>query len=78
MNIIYKDIMISINPWSKGSGEYQELLGMKNEPKLIVYTPDIEFYCETIEQAKKGIDNWILKHGSYEFYEAKQRKIIGF
>ena len=78
MSIFYKDIYIEQNPWKYGSGEYQEILVQENEPEFIVYTPDIEFYCETITQAKEGIDEWILKNGSYEFYTAIQNKKFKF
>jgi hypothetical protein len=73
----YKGIWIETNPWKHGNGEYQDLLGVDNEPELIVYTPDVEFYCETIEYAKNGIDRWIRKNGSLEFYTAKQKKESG-
>jgi hypothetical protein len=73
----YRGIWIDTNPWKYGNGDYQDLLGTDDEPELIVYAPDVEFYCETIEHAKSGIDRWIEKHGSLEFYRAKQMKESG-
>jgi hypothetical protein len=64
----YKGIYIDRNPWKYGEGEYQDLLGVDNEPEFIVYAPDVEFYCETIENAKRGIDRWIEKNGDVETY----------
>lgn len=76
--IEYKGIWIEINPWKYGHGDYQELLSIDNEPELIVYTPDVEFYCETIEDAKNGIDKWIEKNGDVETYRFKADMRIGW
>lgn len=73
----YRGIWIEKNPWKYGEGEYQDILGMDNEPELIVYAPDVEFYCENIEAAKRGIDMWIKENGSLEWYRAKQMKESG-
>lgn len=73
----YKGIYIDTNPWKYGQGEYQELLSVDNEPELIVYTPDVETYCETIDQAKKGIDVWIEENGTVEEYNFKADMRIG-
>jgi hypothetical protein len=67
----YRGIWIEKNPWKYGTGDYQELLAQDNEPEYIIYTPDIEFYCETIEASKRGIDEWIAKNGEVCFYRAK-------
>jgi hypothetical protein len=64
----YRGIWIETNPWKYGEGEYQDLLGMDDEPELIVYAPDVEFYCETIDVAKDGIDRWIEENGDVETY----------
>ena len=73
----YKGIWIETNPWKYG-GEYQDLLGMDDEPELIVYAPDVEFYCNTIEQAKQGIDSWIEKNGDVETYRFHADMRIGW
>ncbi len=74
----YRGIYIETNPWKYGQGEYQDLLGVKDELELIVYAPDVEFYCETIEQAKKGIDSWIKREGSLEEYRFKADMRVGW
>lgn len=73
----HKGVYFSKNPWKYGEGDYQDLLGTTNEPELIVYTPDVEFYCETEEQAKRGIDEWIAENGSVEWYNKRQMQITG-
>lgn len=73
----YRGIWIETNPWKYGEGELQGILGMENEPELIVYTPDVEFYCEDIEGAKHGIDMWIDKNGDVEEYRFKADMKIG-
>lgn len=64
----YKGIAYDINPYKKGIGLYQDLLQVENEPKYIVYTPDIEFYCDTIKACKSGINSWIRKNGDIKTY----------
>ena len=76
MNLNYRDIYIIDNPYKHGQGELQDILEVENEKLYMVCTPDIEVYCNTLDQAKKYIDKWILKNGSYEFYTAKQDKLI--
>lgn len=66
----YKGIAYDVNPWSIGRGEYQDLLGMDNEPKYIVYALDVEFYCNTIQACKQGIDDWINKNGDVDTYRS--------
>ena len=74
----YKGIWIEQNPWKYGEGELQDLLGMENEPELIVYAPDVEFYCETVDQAKRGIDAWIEENGDVETYRFQSDMRIGW
>ena len=74
----YKGIWIETNPWKYGEGEFQDILGMDNEPELIVYTPDVEFYCETLDDAKVGIDQWVEKNGDIEVYRFKADMKIGW
>jgi hypothetical protein len=74
----YKGIWIDKNPWKNGNGEYQDLLGMDNELELMVMCPDVEFYCETIEHAKEGIDAWIKKNGDVETYNFQSDMRIGW
>lgn len=71
----YKQVYYGKNPWKYGNGDYQDLLAMDNEPEFIVYTPDVEFYCETEEQVKQGIDEWIAENGSVEWYNRQQMQI---
>ena len=74
----YRGIWIETNPWKYGEGEFQDILGMDNEPELIVYTPDVEFYCETLDDAKVGIDQWVEKNGDIEVYRFKADMKIGW
>jgi hypothetical protein len=73
----YKGVWIAQNPWKYGDGDYQEILGMDNEPEFIVYAPDVEFYCETIEGAKRGIDRWIENLSFPRRYEDRMEQIGG-
>ena len=74
----YKGVYVETNPWKYGQGEYQDILGVRNEPELIIYTPDVECYCETIQDAKDSIDEWIQKNGSVEEYNFKADIRIGW
>lgn len=79
MNRYYKDIFIQDNPWYDGTGLHgTSFLTTDNEPKYMIYTPDIEAYCNTYEQACKYIDEWILKNGTYEEYTFKADMRIGW
>lgn len=68
----YKGIYYGTNPWAIGEGDYQDLLGMEHEPALIIYTPDIECYTETEEDARAAIDEWIEEHGDVEEWMRKE------
>lgn len=65
---VYKEIYYEKNPWKYGNGEYQDLLGMDNEPELIVYTPDVERYCENEREARLTIEQWIDKNGDVDTF----------
>jgi len=74
----YKGVYIDKNPWKTGDGDYQDLLSVSDELEWIVYTPDVEFYCDTIEDAKSGIDEWIEENGTVDEYSFKADMRIGW
>lgn len=74
----YKGIWIAQNPYKYGDGDYQDILAMVNEPEFIVYTPDVEFYCENLIDARHGIDEWIEKNGDVEAYRFHADMRIGW
>jgi hypothetical protein len=64
----YRDILIDNNPYYQWN---------RDEPKLMIYTPDIECYCNTLEQACRIIDRWIEENGTYEEYTFKADTALG-
>lgn len=74
----YREIYYEKNPWKYGYGECQDLLAMDHEPDLIVYTPDVECYCEFPAQAERIIDDWIAENGSPSgFSERADKRVFG-
>lgn len=74
----YKNIGYDKNPWKLGNGDFQDILGMEVEPEFIIYTPDIECYCNNEDDIQDIINDWILENGSYECYTKLQDKKIGW
>lgn len=74
----YKGIYYGSNPYAQGEGQYQDLLGMDNEPAIIIYTPDIECYADTPRRARTYIDRWIERNGDVEsFRQREDAKVFG-
>lgn len=64
----YKDIYYEPNPY-KVAGD--------TELTYIVYTPDIEFYADTIEDLERGINEWIDENGTPSEYSFKADMRLG-
>ena len=62
MGIMYQGIYIGDNCY-----KYTD-----NCSKLMIFTPDVERYADTIEDAKHIVDVFTHKNGRIEFYNKRQ------
>lgn len=64
----YKGVYYEPNPYKEFSD---------TELTYIVYTPDIEFYTDTIEDLERGVNTWIDENGTPSEYSFKADMRLG-